>query len=999
MADTSSVDVPSRSTVVELLGHYQDGSGPASTARIKRDDLASQLLGSGPIASAISEAKTTAAAGAISPRDTVAAGQTAALPANTYANGSAGVGATITANANGALVASYFDTVTLVVGMRLWVGLEGLKNGIYTLTQIGTASLPWIMTRATDSDTPAELGLHLFYVNSGTTYGGKRYQAQQVAANITIGTTMLTYVLASDQTTLNSEVTAGRGGRASLDARASMIDRKGLNIAAAATTDLGAATAGFVEISGTGASITALGSATAGEIRVARFQDVNTIVHNATSLFIPGGLNFVTAAGDMLAFRSLGGGNWVLEFVTSADVIAGRGGKANLNTRASLLDRKGADIAAAATTDLGAATGGFVDVTGSGVTITALGTALAGEMRVARFAGANTLTHNATSMILPGGVNLPIAAGDILAFRSLGSGNWICVGYTPAAGTASAATLVALVNEVSGARFGAVDLPTAVDPAVKGLKTETIGKSALGAGTTSWNSFNYVHQTAATVAGVFRKANINVPVDQDVLFGVYTLNGDGTLTCTGSMHAWVKAGGVMGIPVNLPIAPGQFVGFKCASNAQAVRYTTGGAPLWYGAGGVEITTNTGKTSTSAVTAEFGAVIVGTLEARLGQDDDLRSDLGDRFSSQVIGKNPVALTGSAWNNSYIIIPSPARFSGFVPAINIALAAAQSVAVGVFTRNGDGTFTRTAVTGVSAPAGANQDVALPSALPIAAGQFIGFRCATGVQWTSGTGAPVWFSGTEIVSNQGVSTSSAVTLEFSVKVVGEGLAKLAGISASGQSGSASWAGKKMRLIGSSITADRSYSDPLCAKLGTIQSNGGYAGGSIAQSTNGHPGSQKIYDQIALSPTDTDIFAIECGPNDFSSCNVPLGTFGDETLATYYGALWSCIPACQARAPAADIIFMGGHSGAAAHATHRIKINKVISGVTVSFEMYQEAQARMARYMGFHFTDFGRQGGINYFTAQDWTTDYLHLSPAGGGKMADFIYEDWQPMIRAGY
>lgn len=96
---------------------------------------------------------------------------------------------------------------------------------------------------------------------------------------------------------------------------------------------------------------------------------------------------------------------------------------------------KGADIASAGTTDLGAATGDFVDVTGT-TTITALGTITAGIERLVRFTGVLTLTHNATSLILPTGANITTAAGDTARFRSLGSGNWVCVSYQRKSGAA-----------------------------------------------------------------------------------------------------------------------------------------------------------------------------------------------------------------------------------------------------------------------------------------------------------------------------------------------------------------------------------------------------------------------------------------------------------------------------------------------------------------------------------------------------------------------------------
>lgn len=105
---------------------------------------------------------------------------------------------------------------------------------------------------------------------------------------------------------------------------------------------------------------------------------------------------------------------------------------------AAINEAKGADIASATTTDIGAATGNFVHVTGT-TTITGLGTIQAGARRIVEFAGILTLTHNGTSLILPTGANITTAAGDVATFVSEGSGNWRCATYTRADGTPLAA--------------------------------------------------------------------------------------------------------------------------------------------------------------------------------------------------------------------------------------------------------------------------------------------------------------------------------------------------------------------------------------------------------------------------------------------------------------------------------------------------------------------------------------------------------------------------------
>lgn len=91
-------------------------------------------------------------------------------------------------------------------------------------------------------------------------------------------------------------------------------------------------------------------------------------------------------------------------------------------------------IAAAATTDIGTAASNAITVTGN-TAITALGTAPAGAERTVVFTGTPTLTHNATSLILPTSANIVVAAGDAAVFRSLGGGNWRCIDFSRADGS------------------------------------------------------------------------------------------------------------------------------------------------------------------------------------------------------------------------------------------------------------------------------------------------------------------------------------------------------------------------------------------------------------------------------------------------------------------------------------------------------------------------------------------------------------------------------------
>lgn len=91
-------------------------------------------------------------------------------------------------------------------------------------------------------------------------------------------------------------------------------------------------------------------------------------------------------------------------------------------------------VASGTTVNLGAINAFKVEITGT-TTITSFGSS-ADRMKVLRFSDALTLTHHATSLILPGGNNIVTAAGDVALVGSDSSGNWRVLSYTRANGTA-----------------------------------------------------------------------------------------------------------------------------------------------------------------------------------------------------------------------------------------------------------------------------------------------------------------------------------------------------------------------------------------------------------------------------------------------------------------------------------------------------------------------------------------------------------------------------------
>lgn len=100
-----------------------------------------------------------------------------------------------------------------------------------------------------------------------------------------------------------------------------------------------------------------------------------------------------------------------------------------------------ANLASAATTDIGAQNTVLLNITGT-TTITSFGTNYNGP-RYVRFDGVLTLTHNATTLILPGGANITTAAGDsaiVVPNGTLANG-WRVVGYQRADGGINATSL------------------------------------------------------------------------------------------------------------------------------------------------------------------------------------------------------------------------------------------------------------------------------------------------------------------------------------------------------------------------------------------------------------------------------------------------------------------------------------------------------------------------------------------------------------------------------
>ena len=135
------------------------------------------------------------------------AATTTALAACTYANGTAGVGATLTADANGALAAQ--DGITLAVSDILLVKNQVApeENGIYSVVTVGDAGSQFILTRNTDfNDTNKIHGGSFTFIQEGTTQADSGW-VMSADGTITVGTTGITW----SQFSGAGAITAGTG--------------------------------------------------------------------------------------------------------------------------------------------------------------------------------------------------------------------------------------------------------------------------------------------------------------------------------------------------------------------------------------------------------------------------------------------------------------------------------------------------------------------------------------------------------------------------------------------------------------------------------------------------------------------------------------------------------------------------------------------------------------------------------------------------------------------
>jgi lysophospholipase L1-like esterase len=197
--------------------------------------------------------------------------------------------------------------------------------------------------------------------------------------------------------------------------------------------------------------------------------------------------------------------------------------------------------------------------------------------------------------------------------------------------------------------------------------------------------------------------------------------------------------------------------------------------------------------------------------------------------------------------------------------------------------------------------------------------------------------------------------------------------------------WQGRKWAALGTSITSEGYYTGPLATLLGATLTNLGVSGGHLSVPASGGSGLE-IYNAIGSIPSDADLVTLEPAINDFGRAST-LGTIGDTTTATFYGALLKAGQDILAANALRVLVYLTpyaisttGYPSGANWNTANANGNTLVQ--------FQQAVRDVAHRLGCPVIDLA-ESNIGAQTASAYLPDGLHVAAAGGVRLAQFIYD----------
>lgn len=323
-------------------------------------------------------------------------------------------------------------------------------------------------------------------------------------------------------------------------------------------------------------------------------------------------------------------------------------------------------LASAASVAIGAAASNNIIITGT-TTITSFDTIANGAVRQVTFAGALTLTHNATSLILPSSNDITTANGDVATFLSLGSGNWRCVDYQRADGgpIRTNSKIQPITATVATNALTLTLNPTLMDFRSSTLSSGTVNNRSITTAvsvtvpdTATLGTTNAV-ESRLTVLAIDNAGTVELAVVNNSNAATVLNLDETTLISTTAMTTGADSAGVIYSTTARTSVPFRVVGFIDITEATAGTWATAPTDI-QGIGGVNATALSPQVckawvnftgSTAAIRASYNVSSI----TRNGTGDytvSFTNAMAD--TNYVVDQNSGGSVATTWNNRVISV---------------------------------------------------------------------------------------------------------------------------------------------------------------------------------------------------------------------------------------------------------------------------------------------------------------------------------------------------------